>query len=699
MRKLISPGRLAVLALALALVLVLYIATLYRLQIVEGNAYYEASMNSIVTEETVIAARGNILDRYGRLLVSNRNCNNLIINTAELFPYNDTDLNNAFANDAILRMCAIITENGDSFTDELPISRTAPFTYNENMNEIQRARLDAWIRANDLDSDATAVEVMARMRSRYGIDNNYTADQMRTVAGIRYEINIRYVINTSDYVFAEDVSIDTITALMEADVPGFDVQVSYLREYNTTYAAHILGYTALMDGSEYEQYKDLGYKFNATVGREGAERAFETYLHGTDGTAAVTRTSEGVITSTVYKEPPEPGSHVYLTIDIELQAVAEQALATFITDTNTYREEQNRIKEFRGEETDSLIEGGALVAIDVNTGEPLCIANYPSYNLASFWDDYTALSEDPLKPLYNRALQGVYSPGSSFKPVTAIAALSRNFIGADTSFSCGGVYMEFADQGYTPHCTGVHGSINVVEAIKYSCNLFFYQVGNLIGIDAIDETAADLGLGQRTGIELTEEQGLVASPAWKKVLYSGTDTTWYGGDNIQAAIGQSDTKLTPIQLARYCAALANSGTVYECSLLKSSSSYDYSESIYERTPVVANVVEADETVWALIHEGMVAVANEYGGTAYNTFSGYEPTVAAKTGTTETGSTTPDAVFICYAPAEAPEIAIAVVAEKGDHGADLAPVARQVLDYYFNFQKSTQQTEKELTLLH
>ena len=699
MKKLIHPGRLAFLGVVLAFLLVLYLTTLYRLQIVEGNEYYEASTNSIVTEETVIAARGNILDRYGRLLVSNRNCNNLLINSTELFPFNDVEENNAFANEAILRMCAIITENGDSYTDELPISRDAPFEYEENMNAIQRTRLNAWRQANGLENDASAVEVMAKMRSRYGIDNNYTAEEMRIIAGIRYEINIRYVINTSDYVFAEDVSIDTITALMEADVPGFDVQVSYIREYNTTYAAHILGYTALMDEQDYEIYKDKGYKFNATVGREGAERAFEEYLHGSDGVAEVTRTSEGVITSTVYKEAPEPGNHVYLTIDIELQAVAEQALATFINDTNAERAEKNTVKEYNGQETEPLIDGGALVAVDVHTGEPLCIANYPSYNLSTFWDDYSKLSADSTKPLYNRALQGVYSPGSSFKPVTAIAALSRHMIDGETQYACSGVFMTYADQGYTPECTGSHGSITVKEAITYSCNIFFFSVGDLIGIDFIDETAAEFGLGQKTGIELYEEAGRVASPEWKKQLYTGTDQTWYGGDNLQAAIGQSDTKLTPIQLARYCAALANNGTVYECSILKSISSYDYSESIFERTPTVANTVEIDKDIWSLVREGMIGVANDPGGTAYNTFNGYTPTVAAKTGTTETGSSTPDAVFICYAPAEDPEIAIAIVVEKGDHGAALAPVAKQVLDYYFSFQQSTQQTENELTLLH
>ncbi len=478
--------------------LALYFATLYKLQIIEGNESYEASTNSIVSEETVIAARGSILDRYGRLLVSNRNCNNLLINIADLFPYDDTDENNVFANGSILRMCAIITENGDSYTDELPITRTAPFEFTD-MNVIQRTRLQAWLKANGLDPEASAVEVMAKMRSRYGIDNNYTAEEMRIIAGVRYEINIRYVINTSDYVFAEDVSIDTITALMEADVAGFEVQVSYLREYNTTYAAHLLGYTALMDEATYETYKDKGYKFNATVGREGAERAFEEYLHGTDGVAEVTRTSEGVVTSTVYKEAPQPGNHVYLTIDIELQAVAEQALASFITDTNIERAEKNTVQSYNGKETTPLISGGALVAVDVNSGEPLCIANYPSYNLSTFLDDYAELSQDPSRPLFNRALQGTYSPGSSFKPVTALAALTRHFIDAETPFVCDGVYLAYADQGYTPHCTGVHGTITVTQAITASCNLFFYQVGDLIGIDYIDETASELGLGHPTG--------------------------------------------------------------------------------------------------------------------------------------------------------------------------------------------------------
>ncbi len=694
MKKLISPGRLTFLGIIMGALLILYLATLYDLQIIEGNKNYEASTNSIVSTETVIASRGNLLDRYGRLLVSNRNCNNLLIDTS--FVESEDD---AAVNEAILKMCSIITENGDTYTDELPITTGTPFEYVESMTALQQTCLEAWMTANGLDTDATAVEVMAKMRTRYGIDANYTAEEMRTIAAIRYAVNVRYLINTSDYVFAEDVSIDTITALMESDADGFEVQVSYIREYNTEYAAHILGYTGLMDATEYEAYQDLGYKFNAAVGKTGAELAFEEYLHGSDGTAAVTRTSEGVVTSTVYTEAPEPGNHVYLTIDIEMQGVAEQALASFIIEENEKREAENLLSSYQGGDTTELITGGALVAVDVNSGEPLCIASYPTYSLETFSEDYADLLSASDAPLLNRALNGLYSPGSTFKPVTALAALGENLIGASDTFVCEGVYEKYSEQGYTPHCTGIHGSLTVTQAITRSCNLFFFQVGDLVGIDRIDQYASALGLGQTTGIELGESTGYVASPENKELLYTGEDTNWYAGDTVQAAIGQSDTALTPIQLARYCAALANSGTVYECSILKSVSSYDYSENIYERTAVVDNEMDINPYIWDLIHTGMEGVANDPSGTAYSYLYDCVPKVAAKTGTTETGSGSDTAVFICYAPADDPQIAIAVVVEKGQHGALLASVARQVLEYYFNFEESTQQIETELTLLH
>lgn len=693
MKNLITPGRLLFLGLLVAGLVVLYVVTLYKLQIVEGTEYYEQSTNSIVSTETVVAARGNILDRYGRLLVSNRNCNNLLINSDTLFEEEDP-------NAVILTLCAIVTENGDEYTDDLPITTSPPFEYVENMTELQSTRLEAWLEANDMDPNATAVEVMARMRTRYDIDSSYSAEEMRIIAGIRYSINIRYVINTSDYVFAEDVSIDTVTALMEADVPGFEVQVSYIREYNTEYAAHILGYTGLMNELEVETYSALGYKLNATVGKSGVEKAFEELLHGTDGTASVTRTEDGVITSTVYTEEPEPGNHVYLTIDIELQAVVESALASFIEETNAEREVENAYNEQIGEDTEDLITGGAVVALDVKTGEPLCIASYPTYDLETLLEDYSDLLADESTPLFNRALSGTYSPGSTFKPCVALAALGSGMISGTTEFTCNGIYSKYSDQGYSPRCTGYHGTLTVSQAITYSCNVFFFSVGDTTGIDIIDEYAALLGLGESTGIELDEATGAVASPEYKAQLYAGSiEEDWFAADTLLTSIGQSVTGVTPIQLARYCASLANSGTTYNCSILKSATSYDYSESIYEREASVFSTIDVDDTIWALIHEGMYGVANDPNGTAYTTFYDFTPAVAAKTGTTQLGTSTNDAFFICYAPYDDPEIAVAVAVENGAAGANLASIAREVLEYYFDFEQSTQQIEDELTLLH
>ena len=476
--------------------------------------------------------------------------------------------------------------------------------------------------------------------------------------------------------------------------------MGYIREYNTAYAPHVLGYTGLMTAEEYDTYKEKGYPMDATVGKSGVEAAFESLLHGVDGKAKLTSTSEGVITSTVYTEIPQPGNNIYLTLDIELQSAAETALASYITTTNAETERNNAQLQAKGNLKDmkELIKGGALVAIDVRTGEPLCIASYPTYNLQTFLRDYSALQEDEGTPMLNRALQGLYSPGSTFKPCMALAALTEGFIDGKTEIVCTGVYKKYQDAGYAPGCTGSHGSLTVDKALTYSCNFFFYTVGDTIQIKNIDKYGALLGLGEPSGIELYEETGQVASPEYKAWRYAGQrNAAWYAADTIQASIGQGFTLVTPIQLARYAAAIANSGTTYSCSILKSASSYDYSESVYEREPEVVSQVKSSQTTWDLIHSGMRGAITD--GTARMEFFGFPYTVAAKTGTTETGFGTNDAFFICYAPYEDPEIAVAVALEKGARGASLGYMARDVLQYYFDFKESTQQTEQELTLLH
>ncbi len=696
MRKLVSTGRLIFLGIMVLAVLVTFFVTLYKLQIVEGNRNYELSTHSIVSEEDIVAARGNIMDRYGRLLVSNRNCNNLLIDVDELF-YSGLDVNDI--NATILQMCRIITANGDSYNDELPISKTTPWEF-EPMSVWQSTLMNAWLRENDLPENATATEVMAMMRTRYEIDGNYTADEMRIIAAVRYAVNVRYVIATADYIFAQDVSINTITSLMEADLPGFEVQVSYLREYNTSYAPHILGYTGAMNDTQYEHYKELGYPMNATVGQAGVEAAFEEYLHGTDGKARITSTQEGIVTSTVYSQIPQPGNNIYLTIDIELQGAAEAALASYIEEANASTEDRNAMYRQRAEfdKIRDLISGGAVAVIDVDTGEPLCLASWPTFDLATFWQDFAALSEDENTPLMNRALQGLYSPGSTFKPCVAVAAMAEEMLSGGEEIFCTGIFDKYRDAGYAPRCTGAHGALTVSDAISYSCNYFFFTVGDRIQIDRIDKYASLLGLGEKTGIELYEEAGHVASPEYKASLWPGQwDGSWFSADTLLTAIGQSVTGITPIQLARYCAALANNGTTYGCSILKSVSSYDYSKSIYEREPEIVSQVEMEPYIWDLIHTGMRGVVTK--GTAVTQFYGFPYSVAAKTGTTESNSTTNDAFFICYAPYEDPEIAVAVALENGVFGNRLAAIAQDVLRYYFEFKESTQETERELTLLH
>ena len=698
MKKLISTGRLIFMGVVVLAILSVFAVTLYKLQIVEGNRNYEASINSIISHEDVIAARGNIMDRYGRLLVSNRNCNNLLIKDEELL-MGELDIDEA--NAVILQMCQLIEANGDTYNDELPITMTPPWEFTD-MSDTQSILLSAWLTANQLSPDASAVEVMAKMRTRYNIDGNYSAEDMRVIAGVRYAVNVRYVVNTSDYVFAQDVSIGTITSLMEADLPGFEVQVSYVRELNTTYAPHILGYTGAMSAEEYKVYKEKDYPLNAVVGKAGVEAAFEDLLHGVDGEAEITRTSEGVVTSTVYNKVPKPGNNIYLTIDVELQAAAESTLASYIENANAQTEADNQKYEQEGKPSEirELITGGAIVAINVKTGEPLCMASYPSFNLETYMEDFDTLLEAENTPLLNRALFGLYSPGSTWKPCMALAGLNEGFLGADTTITCTTIFEKYRSSGYAPGCVGgPHGALTVDQALTYSCNYFFFTVGDTIGIENIDKYAAMLGLGQPSGIELDEYTGQVASPELKSRLYAGQRVaSWYAADTLLASIGQGLTLVTPIQLARYAAAIANKGTVYNCSILKSASSYDYSESVYEREPDVLNQVEAKPGVWELIHAGMRGAVTNRWGTAWEPFLNFEYEVAAKTGTTETGSSTNDAFFICFAPFSDPEIAVAVAIENGSKGANLGVMARDMLQYYFDFQVSTQQTESELSLL-
>ena len=705
----IKTSRVVAFGLVIALLIALCVGTLYQLQIINGAAYYDASQNNNVTYPAVKAARGNILDRYGRVLVSNRECYNLVINTTRLFG-DEVDDPNA----VILEMVNIVEDSGAEFIDDLPITKSPPFEYTE-MTDFQRTLLNAYFTRHGLDEDTTAVELMSYFRTRYDIDNTYSAEDMRKISAIRYALNVRYAINTSSYTFVEDASIDLISDIMGAVGSVIEVESSYVREYNTQYAAHLLGYIGAMTDVEQEQYMvgdNSGYNYDSMVGKDGVELAFESWLHGTDGKSRVTRNSEGTITSTVYEEDPVPGNHVYLTIDIQLQEAVERALENGIIALQLERDQENAEAIANGtpDEVKEDIQGGAAVVVDVNSGNPLAIASYPTFNASQVYENYAEYLNAEYDPLYNRATMGAYAPGSTFKPLVALAALSESIINTETRIDCEGIFSKYADQGYAPECwiytqeQLTHGNDNVSEAIRDSCNYFFYTIADMMGIDIMDEYAADFGLGESTGIEIAETTGNMANP--DNHLNYDVDA-WVYGDTVQAGIGQSDSLFTPLQLAEYCAAIANGGTRYSASVLKSVRSFDYTRQLYSGETKVMSTVDSADYNWAAVQYGMYLFTHDINGSsseAYYAFNNYSYNgesigVAAKSGTSQLGEDiTNNALFMCYAPYDDPEIAVAIVVERGRAGSALTNIAKDVLDAYFSLSNPSNSAESENTLL-
>ena len=707
----IKASRVVAFGLVIALLIALCVGTLYQLQILNGAAYYDVSQNNNVTYPAVKAARGNILDRYGRVLVSNRECYNLVINTTRLFG-DEVDDPNA----VILEMVNIVEDSGAEFIDDLPITKSPPFEYTE-MTDFQRTLLNAYFDDHDLAEDTTAVELMSYFRTRYDIDNTYSAEDMRKISAIRYALNVRYAINTSSYTFVEDASIDLISDIMGAVGSVIEVESSYVREYNTQYAAHLLGYIGAMTDVEQEQYMvgdNSGYNYDSMVGKDGVELAFESWLHGTDGKSRVTRNSEGTITSTVYEEDPVPGNHVYLTIDIQLQEAVERALENGIIALQLERDQENAEAIANGtpDEVKEDIQGGAAVVVDVNSGNPLAIASYPTFDASQVYENYAEYLNAEYDPLYNRATMGAYAPGSTFKPLVALAALSESIINTETRIDCLGVFSKYADQGYAPECwiytqndgQLTHGNDNVSEALRDSCNYFFYTIADMMGIDILDEYAADFGLGESTGIEIGETIGNMANP--DNHLNYDVDA-WVYGDTVQAGIGQSDSLFTPLQLAEYCAAIANGGTRYSASVLKSVRSFDYTRQLYSGETKVMSTVDSADYNWAAVQYGMYLFTHDINGSsseAYYAFNNYSYNgesigVAAKSGTSQLGEDiTNNALFMCYAPYDDPEIAVAIVVERGRAGSALTNIAKDVLDAYFSLSNPSNSAESENTLL-
>lgn len=682
----ISRVRAIALIIIFALIVSFFSVRLFQLQIIETNG--NTDNTTVYTSLTrVKASRGDILDRNGNILVGNRASYDLVFNHNVIISYKASSSSTyANTNEALYALVKKCQELGVEYRDDLPITRTRPYEYTlDSVSSTWRGYFQQYLADVSLDSDITAPLLMGKLRERYKIPDEWTDEDARAVIGLRYEFDLRGVVGSlSNYVFIEDVSDDDLSAIKELNTPGLMVESSTVREYHTKYAAHILGTMGKMTTDQWAEYQEKGYAMDAVVGQSGFELAFEEYLHATDGTRVDKVDRNGTIISQEYKEGYEPkaGNNVESTIDLNLQIIAEDALADVITWLKN--PETNTDKTGAGQD----VEGAAVVVMKVKTGELLACASYPTYNPITYNEDYDKIMEADYNPLFNRAFHASYAPGSSYKPCTLIAAMLANKYAPGETIVDEGIFTKYIDQAFSPKCLiyssyGVtHGEINAQKALEVSCNYFFYELGDRITADQLDNTAKALGLGEPTGIELSEDIGQRANKETKAKLY-GTGTGFYVGNKILACIGQDENKFSPLQLAVYTSTLANQGTRMKATFLSRVVSSDYSALVLENQPKVVSKLEISDEVYNTYVEGMVDVIKGSQGTARNTMAGMPVTVAAKTGTAQHGSGGSDhGAFICFAPAEDPEIAIAVYGEKAAHGATLGQVAKAVIQYYF-----------------
>ncbi len=638
--------------------LVLFFAVLYDAQVVHGSENRARSITSNTASETVTASRGIITDRNGKVLVSNRLAYTLVVDKSSF------GKDEAALNDAIWQLIQLCQEQGVTWNDTLPMTTgSSPQLTSKSLTKSFREYLDG----NKLPTDGGSAEVLAAMRKLYKVDDSYTDAQARLIVGVRYELDGR-----SSYTFAEDVSTELLGRITDGKYRGVTIKTAAARVYNTKLAAHILGTVGAIwqeewrsdESTGYVGYADKGYNMNDLVGKDGVEKAFEEYLHGKDGKRLITTDENGKITGELYTREPQPGGTVALTIDIDLQQVVEDTLASTI---------QGMIDK------DSNERGGAAAVIQVGTGEVLAMASYPTYDLETFNQDYDELVKDERLPMFNRATQGVYAPGSTFKLCTSVAALEEGIITPSTIIEDKGIYTYYVDP--QPMCWiwrqahTTHGRINVSQAIVDSCNYFYYEVGRLTGIKKLDEYATAFGLGQSTGIEIGDVSGVLASPEWAEAH----DREWTDGQTITAAIGQSYNLFTPLQLANYVATLVSGGEHYEAHLLKNVKSYDNSRviDVYGKGPL--NDLNISDSTMAAVTKGMHDLTYD---SLRSAFSRCVVEAGAKTGSAQVGTDIANGTFVAYAPYDDPEIAIAIVVEKGGSGSLLANAAVDIINAWF-----------------
>lgn len=680
MPKLGKIGRSAACILLVLAVFVVYELRLVQWQLVEGDKYEQLSLSSRTDTIEIEAARGEILDRDGTVLAGNRSSYNIVYDALDM----DYDRRNA----TIIQVIDLLEERGETWRDRLPIVLAEDGTY--QYKEDSESAIQTLQEALSLAEYATAEECMAELAQQYDCQG-YSKEDMRNVASVRYSMTQDGFSRTSPYVIAEDVSAETVGAISERseEWPGIEIRVAVTRYYGEdgALAPHVVGYTgvitdtqyqqAVEDGTTYDAENNIsGYKWSDTMGRSGIEAAFEEELRGQRGEETIYTDSSGGVESTAVTTAPEEGHTVQTTLDSDLQRVANLSLE----------------KNIQGNTDARNCTSGAAVVLDVDTFGVLASSSYPTYDvnqlvesIAGDGEYYNNLLADENQPMLNLALNGVFIPGSVFKPVVALAALQEGQLSAATSVYCPG-YYELADLRLGCTCGGGN-TWNVYGALAHSCNTFFSTVGYDLGISTLDPYAEYFGLGTTTGVELGEATGIMSNPQEYRENHG---VEWTDGVTSQTAIGQADNMFTPIQLAAMCATIANGGVRLQTHFLDKITDYTGETVLEEYEPVELYDAGLSGDVLGVVQAGMQMVATE--GTASNVFANYPVSIAAKTGTAETSSvpdtdpdyTEPNLSFICYAPADDPEIAVAVMIEQGNTGNYAKNVAKDILDQYFGF---------------
>lgn len=671
---------------------IVFIITLFNLQIVKGEEYREQSEKRMLRTKTVTAPRGEIYDRNGVILATNKLSYDIRLYKVRV----DTKQQN----DGIFRLIEILNENSDKVYSTFPVNDTLDGFNFENEEEEKK-----WKKEFKLDENLSFDEVIDKYIEKYELQD-YSKNRQNQIKmiQIKYEANLNGYSLFNSATIAKDISQNSVAKLGEEKYKIYGISiVSVPKRYypNGTLLSHTIGYVSKISSTEYENKKNEGYNVNSVIGKAGIEQSFERYLKGTDGVIKEETDSLGNVSSQTETTAAKSGNNITLTIDYRLQKVAEESLL------NTINGLQNGTlvgKKF------SDAKSGAVVVLDVESGEVLATASYPNYNINSLiggisLSDWNNLIKDPLTPMLNRVISGTYSPGSTFKMLVGMAGLMNGKITVDEKYYDPGVYP----YGYHPKCWiytdrhTTHGWINIEGAIKGSCNCYFYEVGRRIGISEIVKYSKLFGLGQKTGIELSGEvSGTIAGADSNSE--DGLKSPWYLGDTLSAAIGQSGSSFTPIQLANYISTIANGGKLNKVSIIKSVDnevestsvsrddinkySSEYTGVNFEERNLNINSEYIDE-----IKKGMLSVTSETGGTSYIVFKNSDIQVAGKTGTAQVPSGNNNGIFVGFAPYDKPKIAVVAVIEHGEEGTYTANVVKPIMEEYFSIDKEAKQNEK------